>query len=77
MDVETSLSWRGPYWYAGRRPRRSNTGDAPEDLDVALLKMFERGSNLPTALPAAIVVDVESLEAGRHDGFFSTGFARR
>ncbi|MCX2722721.1 hypothetical protein [Roseibium salinum] len=70
MDVETSLSWRGPYWYAGRRPRRSNTGDAPEDLDVALLKMFERGSNLPTALPAAIVVDVESLEAGRHDGFF-------
>jgi hypothetical protein len=71
MDVETSLSWRGPYWYAGRRPRRSSNGDAPEDLDVSLLSMFERGSKIPTALPAAIVVDISSLEGERRDDFFS------
>ncbi len=70
MDLETSLSWRGPYWYAGRRPRRSSGGDSPEDLDVALLKMFERSSFLPTALPAAIVVDISSLDDSRYEGFF-------
>ncbi len=70
MDLETSLSWRGPYWYAGRRPQRSSSGDSPEDLDVALLKMFERGSRLPTALPAAIVVDVDCLKDARYESFF-------
>ncbi|WP_208977823.1 hypothetical protein [Labrenzia sp. 011] len=70
MDVETSLSWRGPYWYAGRRPRRISRGDEPEDLDVALLSMFERRSPLPTALPAAIVVDVTCLQDGQEGDFF-------
>lgn len=70
MDVETSLSWRGPYWYAGRRPRRSSTGDAPEDLDVALLSMFERRSRLPMALPAAIVVDIAHLNEDQRVDFF-------
>ena len=70
MDVETSLSWRGPYWYAGRRPRRSSSGDAPEDLDVSLLNMFERGSRLPLALPAAIVVDVAQVEADQLEALF-------
>ncbi|MEC9469813.1 MAG: hypothetical protein VYA18_08855, partial [Pseudomonadota bacterium] len=71
MDVETSLSWRGPYWYAGRRPRRSSNGDAPEDLDVSLISMFDRRSKLPMALPAAIVVDISILENDRRDEFFS------
>lgn len=71
MDVETSLSWRGPYWYAGRRPRRSSNGDAPEDLDVSLISMFDRRSKLPMALPAAIVVDISILEDDRRDEFFS------
>lgn len=71
MDVETSLSWRGPYWYAGRRPRRSSNGDAPEDLDVSLVNMFERGSRLPLALPAAVVVDIDCLEDERRADFFS------
>lgn len=71
MDVETSLSWRGPYWYAGRRPRRSSNGDAPEDLDVSLISMFDRRSKLPMALPAAIVVDISILEDDRKDEFFS------
>jgi DNA-binding NarL/FixJ family response regulator len=71
MDVETSLSWRGPYWYAGRRPRRSSSGDAPEDLDVSLVNMYERRSMLPMALPAAIVVDISSLESEHRDDFFS------
>ncbi len=71
MDVETSLSWRGPYWYAGRRPKRSSNGDAPEDLDVSLLNMFERNSRIPMALPAAVVVDVACLETGIRDDFFS------
>jgi CheY-like chemotaxis protein len=70
MDVETSLSWRGPYWYAGRRPRRSSNGDAPEDLDVSLLNMFERKSRIPMALPAAVVVDIASLDPAAHDEFF-------
>ncbi len=70
MDVETSLSWRGPYWYAGRRPRRSDSGDAPEDLDVSLVNMFERRSRLPTALPAAVVVDITCLEDSQRDAFF-------
>jgi len=70
MDVETSLSWRGPYWYAGRRPRRSSVGDDPEDLDVALLSMFERRSRLPMALPAAIVVDIAQLQEDQRAGFF-------
>ena len=71
MDVETSLSWRGPYWYAGRRPRRSSNGDAPEDLDVSLISMFDRRSKLPMALPAAIVVDISILEDDRRVEFFS------
>ncbi|WP_305985629.1 hypothetical protein [Roseibium sp. MMSF_3544] len=70
MDLETSLSWRGPYWYAGRRPKRSSNGDAPEDLDVSLLKMFERGSSLPTALPAAVVVDIKCLNETQKQPFF-------
>jgi len=70
MDVETSLSWRGPYWYAGRRPRRSSNGDAPEDLDVSLVNMFERGSGLPMALPAAVVIDIAGIEDSRRDDFF-------
>jgi len=70
MDLETSLSWRGPYWYAGRRPKRSSNGDAPEDLDVSLLKMFERGSSLPTALPAAVVVDIKCLDETQKQPFF-------
>jgi DNA-binding response OmpR family regulator len=70
MDVETSLSWRGPYWYAGRRPRRSCNGDAPEDLDVSLLSMFERSGRLPMALPAAIVIDIAHLQADMRTAFF-------
>ncbi|MES0808873.1 hypothetical protein ABLO27_05280 [Roseibium sp. SCPC15] len=70
MDVETSLSWRGPYWYAGRRPRRSGNADAPEDLDISLVNMFERGSVLPTALPTAVVVDVAAIDVSRLDAFF-------
>ncbi|WP_415716798.1 hypothetical protein [Roseibium sp.] len=70
MDVETSLSWRGPYWYAGRRPRRSSGGDAPEDLDVSLLNMYERGNEPPTALPAAIVVDIGGMDYTGPEGFF-------
>lgn len=70
MDVETSLSWRGPYWYAGRRPRRNGSGDAPEDLDVSLLSMYQRGTEPPTALPAAIVVDPEGMEYKGAEGFF-------
>lgn len=70
MDYETSLSWRGPYWYAGRRPKRNSNGDAPEDLDVALLSMFERGGVPPTALPAAIVVDIKNLIDGDNKAFF-------
>ena len=70
MDVETSLSWRGPYWYAGRRPRRTASGDAPEDLDVSLLDMFARNSNVPTALPTAIVVDVTCLKDDELTPFF-------
>ncbi|WP_420332381.1 hypothetical protein [Roseibium sp.] len=65
MDYETSLSWRGPYWYAGRRPKRNSNGDAPEDLDVSLLRMFERSTAPPTALPAAVVIDMDAL--GDHD----------
>ncbi|MCK7611399.1 hypothetical protein [Roseibium sediminicola] len=70
MDVETSLSWRGPYWYAGRRPRRNSNGDAPEALDVSLVKMFDRGSRLPMALPAAVVVDIDAIDEVRRDAFF-------
>lgn len=70
MDYETSLSWRGPYWYAGRRPKRNSNGDAPEDLDVALLNMFERDGTPPTALPAAIVVDIKNLIDGDNEAFF-------
>ncbi|WP_209000772.1 hypothetical protein [Labrenzia sp. DG1229] len=70
MDYETSLSWRGPYWYAGRRPKRNSSGDAPEDLDVALLNMFERDGTPPTALPAAIVVDIKNLIDGDNEAFF-------
>ncbi|MET1415612.1 hypothetical protein ABVF61_25300 [Roseibium sp. HPY-6] len=70
MDYETSLSWRGPYWYAGRRPKRNSSGDAPEDLDVSLLSMFERQATPPTALPAAIVVDIAHIEDGKKQPFF-------
>ncbi|WP_297581049.1 hypothetical protein [Roseibium sp.] len=70
MDVETSLSWRGPYWYAGRRPKRSTSVDAPEDLDISLINMHQRGSVLPTALPAAIVVDVTAIQGGDQTDFF-------
>lgn len=61
MDLETSLSWRGPYWYAGRRPRRQSDTDAPEDLDVSLLEIFGRGGTPPTAVPAAIVIDLAQI----------------
>ncbi|WP_298981798.1 hypothetical protein [uncultured Roseibium sp.] len=71
MDVETSLSWRGPYWYAGRRPRRTSVGDDPEDLDVSLHDMFARGNALPTALPAAIVVDIAGFDDTERGPFFS------
>ncbi len=70
MDVETSLCWRGPYWYAGRRPKRSTNGDTPEDLDVSLVNMFDRGIRPPTALPAAIVVDVECFDENQLEPFF-------
>lgn len=70
MDYETSLSWRGPYWYAGRRPKRTSDGDAPEDLDVSLERMFERKCTPPTALPAAIVVDIKPLEEDSRPAFF-------
>lgn len=70
MDYVTSLSWRGPFWYAGRRPRRDSNDDAPEDLDVSLLNMFERSSKVPTALPAAIVVDIKSLPEVQRQPFF-------
>ncbi len=71
MDLETSLSWRGPFWYAGRRPRRMANSDEPEDLDVSLLDMFARGSELPTGLPAAVVVDIASLEESEGERFFT------
>lgn len=57
MDLELSLSWRGPFWYAGRRPRRVSNGDDPEDLDVSLDRIFARRGEPPTALPAAVVID--------------------
>ncbi|MEP2705493.1 MAG: hypothetical protein ABJN98_03135 [Roseibium sp.] len=71
MDVETSLSWRGAYWYAGRRPIRSDNADLPEDLDVSLIDVFNRQRKPPTALPAAVVVDVTQIPEDIRESFFA------
>lgn len=69
MNFETSLSWRGPYWYAGRNPRRGHSASAPADPDVCLLDAFER-SEAPTAtLPAAIIVDLTHVPQSLHQPF--------
>lgn len=70
MDVETSLSWRGPYWYVGRCPIRPQSSDIARDQDISLLGMFERSISPPSQLPAAIIVDIPAIHPDNRIAFF-------
>lgn len=70
MDVETSLSWRGPYWYVGRCPIRQNSNDIARDQDIALMGLYERSISPPDPLPAAIIIDIEEIHQEHRTGFF-------
>gem|GEM_PF-1695073 len=70
MDIETSLSWRGPYWYVGRCPIRPHSTDKARDQDISLTGLFKRSVSPPQQLPAAIIVDINELHPEIRPAFF-------
>lgn len=70
MDVETSLSWRGPYWYVGRCPLRPASSHAENDQDVSLMGLFDRSLSPPQQLPAAVIVDIQDIPSEKRRPFF-------
>jgi len=61
MLNETSLSWHGPMWYAGRKGPGS-AGNIPGlSSDVDTLEAFKREVDLPDVLPSAVLLDADKV----------------
>lgn len=71
MLNETSLSWHGPVWFAGRQGPGS-AGVVPGlSSDVDLWAAFGSDDLSKSALPSAILVEAEQISSENIDGFYS------